>query len=200
MNLGDLYAESGQTWKGSLTAVSKPNFVTKYALESSRRDLHNALLCTALESNPKNQENHGGKRTWLCTVLESNLQKPGKTWKEKGLAKTTSGRDDQKTPVAAASNSLLQRDEWLRRKKPRGKKFQSNSVVFCCCCSVYVALYSGEGSRPNSGASERRAVYVNLENFAPFLNRSLSSIVCLKIAKCFAFFAKFCDLNLSKFR
>ena len=29
-------------------AVSKPNFPSKYALESSRRDLHNALLCTAL--------------------------------------------------------------------------------------------------------------------------------------------------------
>ena len=82
------------------------------------------------------------------TVLESNPQKPGKTWKEKGLAKTTSGRDDQKKPVAAASYSILQRDEWLRRKKPRGKKFQSNSVVFCCCCSVSVALYSGEGSQP----------------------------------------------------
>ena len=57
----------------SLSAVSKPNFARKYALESSRRDLHNALLCTVLESNPKNQENHGGKRTW------SN---PGKTGQE----------------------------------------------------------------------------------------------------------------------
>ena len=26
------------------TAVSKPNFASKYALESSRRDLHNALM------------------------------------------------------------------------------------------------------------------------------------------------------------
>ena len=33
---------------GSFSAVSKPNFATKYALESSRRDLHNALLCTDL--------------------------------------------------------------------------------------------------------------------------------------------------------
>ena len=48
LNLGDLYAESGQTLQGSLTAVSKPNFARKYALESSRRDLHNALLCTVL--------------------------------------------------------------------------------------------------------------------------------------------------------
>ena len=45
--LGDLYAESGQTLQGSFSAVSKPNFASKYSLESSRRDLHNALLCTA---------------------------------------------------------------------------------------------------------------------------------------------------------
>ena len=30
---------------------------------SSRRDLHNALLCTVLESNPKNEENHRGNRS-----------------------------------------------------------------------------------------------------------------------------------------
>ena len=34
--------------QGSFSAVSKPNFASKYSLESSRRDLHNALLCTAL--------------------------------------------------------------------------------------------------------------------------------------------------------
>ena len=39
------------TLKGSFSAVSKPNFASKYALESSRRDLHNALLCTALKSH-----------------------------------------------------------------------------------------------------------------------------------------------------
>ena len=49
-HLGDLYAESGQTLQGSFSAVSKPNFASKYSLDSSRRDLHNALLCTALES------------------------------------------------------------------------------------------------------------------------------------------------------
>ena len=43
-NLGDLYAESGQTSQGSFSAVSKPKFASKYAFESSRRDLHNALL------------------------------------------------------------------------------------------------------------------------------------------------------------
>ena len=39
------------TSKGSFSAVSKPNFantIRKYALESSRRDLQNALLCTVL--------------------------------------------------------------------------------------------------------------------------------------------------------
>ena len=45
---GDLYTESGQTLQGSFSAVSKPNFASKYSLESSRRDLHNALLCTVL--------------------------------------------------------------------------------------------------------------------------------------------------------
>ena len=40
-----------QTLEGSFSAVSKPNFASKYAFESSRRDLHNALLCTALQSH-----------------------------------------------------------------------------------------------------------------------------------------------------
>ena len=39
-----------QTLEGSFSAVSKPNFASKYAFESSRRDLHNKLLCTALQS------------------------------------------------------------------------------------------------------------------------------------------------------
>ena len=38
----------GQTSQGSFSAVSKPNFASKYAFESSRRDLQNALLCTDL--------------------------------------------------------------------------------------------------------------------------------------------------------
>ena len=44
----------GDYWKtlrGSFSAVSKPIFASKYALESSRRDLHNALLCTVLKSH-----------------------------------------------------------------------------------------------------------------------------------------------------
>ena len=41
----------GQTLQGSFSAVSKPTFARKYSNESSRRDLHNALLCTALKSH-----------------------------------------------------------------------------------------------------------------------------------------------------
>ena len=37
-----------RTSQGSFSAVSKPKFASKYSLESSRRDLHNALLCTVL--------------------------------------------------------------------------------------------------------------------------------------------------------
>ena len=57
-------------WKGSFSAVSKPIFASKYALESSRRDLQNALLCTAFgihlrklgkkrpgQNNPEKEEN-----------------------------------------------------------------------------------------------------------------------------------------------
>ena len=40
-----------QNLAGSFSAVSKPNFASKYAFESSRRDLHNALLCTAPKSH-----------------------------------------------------------------------------------------------------------------------------------------------------
>ena len=58
---------------GSFSAVSKPNFASKYSLESSRRDLHNALLCTVLESNPKNQENHGEKRTRAIARFSADL-------------------------------------------------------------------------------------------------------------------------------
>ena len=47
-NNNNLYAESGQTLGGSFSAVSKPNFTTKYLCENSRRDLHNTLRCTVL--------------------------------------------------------------------------------------------------------------------------------------------------------
>ena len=37
--------------QGSFSAVSKRNFASKFSLESSCRDVHNALLCTALKSH-----------------------------------------------------------------------------------------------------------------------------------------------------
>ena len=40
-----------QTSQGSFSAVSRRNFASKYAFESSRRDLHKAVLCTALNSH-----------------------------------------------------------------------------------------------------------------------------------------------------
>ena len=40
-----------QTSQGSFSTVSKRNFASKYAFESSQRDLHNALLCTVLKSH-----------------------------------------------------------------------------------------------------------------------------------------------------
>ena len=87
----------------SFSAVSTWIFASKYSLESSRRDLHNALLCTALESNPKNKENHGGKRAWshpgktgqeelISTALESMNEK----WGKKDLAKTTPKKGENK--------------------------------------------------------------------------------------------------------
>ena len=44
------YPRMRQTLQGSLSAVSKPNCASKSAFESTRRDLHNALLCTAPQS------------------------------------------------------------------------------------------------------------------------------------------------------
>ena len=40
-----------QTLEGSFSAVSTPNFASKNAFESSRRDLHHAVLCTAPKSH-----------------------------------------------------------------------------------------------------------------------------------------------------
>ena len=41
----------GQILQGLLSAVSKLNFANEYAFESSPRDLHNSLFCTALQSH-----------------------------------------------------------------------------------------------------------------------------------------------------
>ena len=49
LNGGNIRSTSAE---GSFSAVSKPNFARKYALEGSLRDLHNAL-----ESNPPMKRN-----------------------------------------------------------------------------------------------------------------------------------------------
>ena len=54
--------------QGSFSAVSKPNFASQYAFESSRRDLHNALLCTALKS-------HFSKNCWKFSKICETFQK-----------------------------------------------------------------------------------------------------------------------------
>ena len=65
LNLGDLYAESGQTLQSSFSAVSKPNFASKFSLETSRRDLHNALLCTVLQTQNFSQKSSTFFRDWI---------------------------------------------------------------------------------------------------------------------------------------
>ena len=59
---------------GSFSALSKPNFVSKYSLESSRRDLHNALLCTVLQSKKFSQKSSS---FFALQTSEQNLTKIG---------------------------------------------------------------------------------------------------------------------------
>ena len=47
-NLTLIFHPNEQTLQGSFSAVSTPNFARKYSLESSRRGLHSAILCTFL--------------------------------------------------------------------------------------------------------------------------------------------------------
>ena len=56
---------SPQTSRGSLSAVSTPIFASKYSLESSRRDLHNTLLCTVLQSQNFSQKSSTFFRDWI---------------------------------------------------------------------------------------------------------------------------------------
>ena len=65
---GKLYKARSRLYRSQLLLVN-----TKYSLDSSRRDLHNALLCTVLESEvEKSLENHpvdpkrGEERTLLA--------------------------------------------------------------------------------------------------------------------------------------
>ena len=54
----------------SFSAVSKPKFAIKYALESSRRDLHKALLCTVL-----NAQNFRQKSLKILRIFSPNFAK-----------------------------------------------------------------------------------------------------------------------------
>ena len=54
-----------KTWRSSFSAVSTPIFASKYSLESSRRDLHNALLCTVLQSQNFSQKSSSFFRDWI---------------------------------------------------------------------------------------------------------------------------------------
>ena len=67
---------------GSFSAVSKPIFASKYSLESSRRDLHNALLCTALESNPKKNWLKFGQNSAKFWELLQNFVKISKIFSD----------------------------------------------------------------------------------------------------------------------
>ena len=60
-----------QTSRGSFSAVSTPIFASKYSLESSRRDLHNALLCTILQSQNFSQKSSTCFRDW---IIEKNFR------------------------------------------------------------------------------------------------------------------------------
>ena len=77
----------------SFSAVSKRIFASKYSLESSRRDLHNAVLCTALESQNFRQN---FRRTTATRLLETGwrdqqgLNLPDVSCRVEGLTTTPS--------------------------------------------------------------------------------------------------------------
>ena len=58
-----------KTSRSSFSAVSTPIFASKYSLESSRRDLHNALLCTVLQSQNFSQKSSTFFRDWIIEFL-----------------------------------------------------------------------------------------------------------------------------------
>ena len=53
-----------QTLRGSFSAASTPMFASKYSLESSRRDLHDGLLCTVLVGS-----------VWVKKYTKINIEK-----------------------------------------------------------------------------------------------------------------------------
>ena len=93
-----------QTLQGSFSAVSKRKFGSKYAFESSRRDLHNALLCTAPKSHffttkfsktpklsspphPKKERTacFGGEYSFSCTLYLKKEKRKRKEKEEKKI-------------------------------------------------------------------------------------------------------------------
>jgi hypothetical protein len=58
-----------QTSRGSFSAVSTPISSSKYSLESSRRDLHNTLLCTVLQTQNFSQKSPTFFRDWRSEIL-----------------------------------------------------------------------------------------------------------------------------------
>ena len=85
----------------SFSAVSKPNFTSKYTCESSRRDLHNTLLCTA------------------CTAFGIHNRKVGK----KDLAKTTPKKEKARKRAHTRSS------EKLRERKSRRVELRATDEV-----------------------------------------------------------------------
>ena len=77
-NLGDMYTENAGKFYKARSRLYRSKSLQVNTRWKAVAALHNALLCTVLESNPKN----------LCTVLESTIE----NWGKKNLAKTTPKR------------------------------------------------------------------------------------------------------------
>ena len=119
-----------QTLQGSFSAVSKQNFASKYAFESSRRDLHNALLCTALQSQffVKKLPIFFAK---VCKIQKIQ-QKFGKIWQilrnfQQFLTKILRLENGAKECIVQISARAFQRvftcKIWLRYSRERALKF-----------------------------------------------------------------------------
>ena len=86
--LGDLYAESGQTLQGSFSAVSKPNFASKYSLELAICSKALAEIYTMQSLAPfwnripKNEENHEGEKS----LVQSREKWPGEAHRQLQLS------------------------------------------------------------------------------------------------------------------
>ena len=114
---------SGQTLQGSFSAVSKPMIATKYALETSRRDLHNTRLRTAesqveksLEKPPrksqrKDIEQRESSFAPLESQVEKSLEKPPRKSQRKNRKPAPNPNWSQRAPAS------------LEKKKNHAAKF-----------------------------------------------------------------------------